>query len=217
MGRFLPSGYQYDSAWRSLLTQDFMDPLKRPVGTIYFTLYCKPEPCLVTMTGDSGQWGCGISSQTWIKGLAGWDFENRFVVLLLLPLFHSCWRMCSTLFLPHPGLSWNLPSCFRVLSVRVCCALAHIDITRAFSNCGLRRTPLQVPWAKFISKPKDSKLPLSFFCVPRLCPPGRLVQLARHCGNERVYVCFFGLETVIFCWITLWADSWGTKTVSVWF
>lgn len=68
-----------------------MDPLKRPVGTIYFTLYCKPEPCLVTMTGDSGQWGCGISFQTRIKGLAGWDFENPFVLLLLLPLFHSCW------------------------------------------------------------------------------------------------------------------------------
>lgn len=114
--------------------------------------------------------------------------------------------------LTSPGLSWNLPSCFRVLPVRVCCALAHTDIPWAFSNCGL-----QVPCAKFISKPKDSKLPLSFLRVPSLCPPGRLVQLAQHCSNERVYFRFFGLETVIFCRITLWPDSWGTKTVSVWF
>ena len=83
MGRFLQSGYQYDGAWRSPLTQDLMDPLKTPVGTIYFIFSCKLEPCLVTMTGVSRPWGCGISSQTWMKGLAVWDFENRFVFLLL--------------------------------------------------------------------------------------------------------------------------------------
>ena len=83
MSRFLQSGYQYDGAWRSSLIQDLMDPLKTPVGTIYFILSCKLEPCLVTMTGVSRPWGCGISSQTWMKGLAVWDFENHFVFLLL--------------------------------------------------------------------------------------------------------------------------------------
>lgn len=85
MGRFLQSGYQYDGAWRSSLTQDFMDLLKRPVGTIYFILYSKLELHLFTMTGNSGQQSCGISYQALIKGSAGWDFENHFVFLLLLP------------------------------------------------------------------------------------------------------------------------------------
>ena len=83
MGRFLQSGYQYDGAWRSPLIQDLMDPLKAPVGTIYFILSCELEPCLVTVTGVSRPWGCGISSQTWVKGLSVWDFENHFVFLFL--------------------------------------------------------------------------------------------------------------------------------------
>ena len=37
--------------------------------------------------------------------------------------------LVNMLTLPHAGLSWNLPSCFRALSVRVCCALAHIYVT----------------------------------------------------------------------------------------
>lgn len=62
-----------------------MDLLKRPVGTIYFILYSKVELHLFMMTGNSGQRSCGMSYQALIKGLAGWDFENHFVFLLLLP------------------------------------------------------------------------------------------------------------------------------------
>lgn len=103
------------------------------------------------MTGVSGLCGCGISSQAWMKGLAVSDFENHFR-FPSLALLHSCWWICSTLFLPHPPLSWNLLSCFRALSVTVCCAHTHVYITRAFGNCEL--TSLQVPHAKFICQPK---------------------------------------------------------------
>lgn len=208
---FLQSRYQYDGAWRSSLTQDFMDLLKRPVGTIYFILYSKLELHLFTMTGNSGQQSCGISYQTLIKGSAAWDFENHFVFLLLLPCSHSA-DECA---LHDSYLTRGWAEILFLVSVHFLvtfCAVAHVYVARAFSTCWLKRAPLQVSFAKSIYEPK-SKLPLSFLGVSIPHPPRRLVLLAQHWHNEEVYFCIYCLAKVIF-WVTHWAETWGTKTDS---
>lgn len=181
MGRFLQSRYQYDGAWRSSLTQDFMDLLKRPVGTIYFILYSKLELPLFTMSGNSGQRSCGISYQTKLSCLGLW--ESLCFPPPPLAVFPSCWRMCSPSFWPHSGLSWNSLFVSEHFLVRVC-AVAHVSVTWAFGTCWLRRAPLQVPSAKSIYEPKESKLPLSFLGVSNPHPPRRLVLLAQRWHNE---------------------------------
>lgn len=135
-----------------------MDLLKRPVGTIYFILYSKLELHLFMMTGNSGQRSSGISYQAVIKGLAGWDFENHFVFILLLPcplpadeqaLHCSC-----------PIQTWaEIFSCFWALSYEILCScscLSHEPSANADWGGHLCKCPLPNP----LMSPRIANCPL---------------------------------------------------------
>lgn len=180
MGRFLQSRYQYDGTWRTSLTQDFMNLLKRPVGTIYFILYSKLELPLFTMSGNSGQQSCGISYQTLIKGSAAWDFENHFVfLLLLLPCSHPA-DECA-LYRSGPTQAWAgilflLLSTFLWESVLLLMFLSHEPLALAGWGGHRCKRPLPSPFTSprranclFLSSASPiHTLHEGWFCCPAL-------------------------------------------------
>lgn len=158
MGRFFQSRYQYDGAWRSSLTQNFMDLLKRPVGTVYFIRYSKLEPLLWWLVILDNRVVISVTRPEW---KAGWGCIFSFL-LLCFTLTERC--VPSTPFLLHRvwvGIFFLVSEHFPWDSV---CFLVQFTSPAAFGNCWPGGTSARAFCEVHLQAQKQQTIPFFPWC-----------------------------------------------------